>query len=432
MLGSLSFATLLLYAIGAIGLLFLLVVGLKRPWFATVAAIASIAFVPFWTGVSVSVFFVSVHMVLLGLALVSIFFSDNARPRLHVVDLVLVGVFLLTCALVAVGMTSLAQAYTFFQWMLAYVFARYAAAAFGIPRLSSVFAVVFAIAGALLVVEFVTGRNFWTEYLGANNALYQIWGTLQSRGGVLRAEGAFGHSIAAGCSLALAAILTLDAKLKPWLRITAIGIMVAGILTTISRTGIVTVALGLGLAIVFARLSLSRLTKVLVLGVLAAGAVIYATALQGIFSDAGDEASNSASYRLWLFDLLPYLQPFGVTASATRSTAGTLSFGSFGSIDNAVLGQALTTGWVPTLILLGLAVAAAIKVLGLRASVPMVAVAATIPALFTVALITQYSLVFWIVAGLAVSGTRSAPSPEQPDPVETSATSRTVLAGAAQ
>jgi len=431
-LGSLPFLSLLLYLIAAIMALLVLVAGLKRPWFATVAAITSIAFVPFWTGANVSVFFVSVHMLLVGLALVAMLVSSAPRPRVHVVDVVLAGVFALTFLLVVVRMTSLAQAYTFFQWMLAYWFARFASASFGVRRLSGVFAIVFGIAGLLLVIEFITGHNFWTEYVTSNNTLYAIWGPLQSRGGVLRAEGAFGHSIAAGSGLALAAIITLDADLKPWLRITTIAAMTAGILTTLSRTGIVTIALGLGLAIVFARIDLPRVTRLLVLGVLAVGAAVYATALQGIFTDAGEEASNSASYRLWLFDLLPYLQPFGVTSSAARSTSGILSFRDFGSIDNAVLGQALTTGWVPTLALLGLAMAAAVTVLRLRASVSMVAIAATIPSLFTVALITQYSLVFWIVAGFAVSGTKHALNSDTPEPLMMPATNSTQLAGAAK
>ena len=72
MLGSLPFLSLLLYLIAAIMALLVLVAGLKRPWFATVAAITSIAFVPFWTGANVSVFFVSVHMLLVGLALVAL------------------------------------------------------------------------------------------------------------------------------------------------------------------------------------------------------------------------------------------------------------------------------------------------------------------------------------------------------------------------
>lgn len=414
-------ALVIVIGAGGIVLLLLAVACLKRPWWATVAAIASLPLIPFWSGFGLGGYFISFHMTALALAIVAIIGERRAAPPLLWADVVLVLVFLVLLFGLAFRLISITQPYTMLQWLLAYAFARTAAWAYGVRRVATAAAFAYAAAAAAILVEFLTGFNPWTQFVVFDNTLYARWGGLQSRGGVPRAEGAFGHSIAAGCSLAVAAVLTLDAKLRSFHRIVLVALLCAAILTTISRIGIITAALGIGLAVVFARSTLTIRAKVGTVLVGMVGSGVYAAILSGVFVDAGDEASNSASYRTWLLDLLPTLRPFGIAAGAVRSTNGDLSFGGYLSVDNAVLHFALLNGWVPSLILLSLMAAAVWQTLRLRAGIATVALVAAIPSLFTVALITQWALVFWLAAGLAV-GEHQASRPSEKLP-ETDSTS---------
>ncbi len=406
-----DFTYLLLILIGSLSLWLAVLAGLKQSWIATVVAIGSLAFLPVWLGASLGPFFVSAHLVTLGLAVAAILVSRGVNVEPHAADLTLFGLLLVDVGMVLAGVSTLSQAYTLIQWMLAYCFGRLAAASFGARRVYTATGIVFALAAVGLILESASGVNPWTEYLHLDNSLYTAWGPIQTRGETVRVEGAFGHSIAAGCSLALAAVLTLDSKLRPWLRMVCLIAMSVAVLLTISRLGTITIAVGISLAVVLGRSSLTRAAKAAAIAILAAGAAIYAVALSEVFALSASEASDSASYRLWLVELLPSLQPFGYASSATRSTAGEIAFGQYASVDNAVLYYALTNGWVPTLVLLVLLGAAAVKVARRRAGVATVAVVAAIPALFGVALITQYALVFWMVVGLAVSETPRSDSP---------------------
>ena len=60
-----------------------------------------------------------------------------------------------------------------------------------------------AVAAAVLgILEFATSFNPWVLVPGPE-PLYSTWKDLQPRGGMLRIEGAFGHSIAMGTVLAM-------------------------------------------------------------------------------------------------------------------------------------------------------------------------------------------------------------------------------------
>lgn len=398
-----SFSQLLLVGVGLCALVWVAIVALRRPWWATVLAIASLAFVPIWVGANFSVFFITAHLGLTALATAAIL-MNRAKPfRLHPFDLVIVALVIVHAAMAVTGLASLNQAYIVFQWAVAYTFARVASEAYGVRRIFTVVALVFAIAAVLLIIESLTATNLWTTYAGLPNGQFAIWGSIQIRGGVGRAEGAFGHSIAAGVSLAIAAVLTLDSRLKPWLRISCIAVMSLAILLTLSRLGMVTAALGLALGVVLARLSMPLWARGAGVVVLLAGAAAYVAGAADIFAESGDEAANSASYRLWILDLLPTLQPFGYATSFARDSTGGYSFGQYASIDNAVLRFALVSGWIPAILLLVMLLYLVLRVFSREMGVAGVAVVAQIPAIFSVALITQYAMVFWIAAGLAVS-----------------------------
>ena len=403
MMSATSLASLLVSTAGVLAALIFGLLALKRPWLATGTTLVSLAVVPFWVGVNLGVFFVSAHLVLMVLASLSLLANGLSPVKPNLVDIVLVALLVLLFGAMVANLTTLHQVYTYLQWMLAYWFARLAATAFGVPRLVRVLALTFPFVAVAMIFEFATGINLWQTFFSMNNQQFTQWATLQSRGGVLRAEGPFGHSIAAGSVLAVAAILTLDAKVRQWVRLTLVAVLAAGILVTISRIAMVTLALGLCLAALLARTGLTRISRGIVVAGLAAGGAVFSFLLSDVFAESGSEAANSAAYRLWLLDLLPLLNPLGYASGYSRSTSGTTSFGSFGSVDNAVLHFALTAGWIPVLVMLGVMAAAVVALARRRGGVATAAVVAQLPALLTVALITSYSTVFWLSAGLAVS-----------------------------
>jgi hypothetical protein len=134
-------------------------------------------------------------------------------------------------------------------------------------------------------------------------------------------------------------------------------------------------------------------------GILAASLIPF---LLTTLRTAGDEATNSASYRGWLLDLIPGITVLGFSPLATRGTDGQLYFGNFRSIDSQLLYTGLLYGWFALIFgLIGL-LAVVIVVLARRGSAATIALAGQIPALATVALITQYGDFFWFVVGVAI------------------------------
>jgi hypothetical protein len=227
------------------------------------------------------------------------------------------------------------------------------------------------------------------------------WSAIQLRGGVARAEGAFGHSIALGAALAVSMPLVLVAPLRLWVRLAAVVLMLAAVVVTFSRIALVTSCLGLLLSVVAGSELPRRLRALLVVAGAGVGAVAFPLVTQ-VFSAAGSEATNSAAYRLDLLSLVRYIDVLGSSSAFARAPDGSVSFGAFGSIDSALILQGLWYGWVSLAVALVLLAVAAAAVATRKATAPTIAIAAQIPALATVALITQYASMFWFVVGLAV------------------------------
>lgn len=398
-----TFQELLVIALGLCFACGAVVVGLRHPWGATVAAIVSIPALPVWVGTAVGPFFLTVHFLLALLAVCAMVRAGQDLPHVHPADLVVAGLPLLALVMTATGNTNLNQVFVQVQWLTAYALGRLAFHTWQRRRVLSVVGIAFTGAALLMLVEAVTSENLWIRNLGLANSLFTVWGTQQFRAGEVRTEGAFGHSIAAGICLAMAAVLTLDARLSQWVRMACSATMLAAVLTTLSRISMVTAALGLLSAACLARSSLTRRARGLVLGLLAVGSAVYLWRFSGVLESAGDEGENSALYRTWILDLLPTLRPLGVASSYSRTSAGTNTYGAFRSIDNAFLVFGLANGWIPMLILAALLVGAVVHALRGRAGVAGVALAAQVPALLSVALITQYSVMFWMTAGFAAT-----------------------------
>ncbi len=275
------------------------------------------------------------------------------------------------------------------------------------------------VVAGIAIVEFLTGWNPFVAVPGSGS-LFDDWSPIQERGGQTRAEAAFGHSIALGASLALAVPLALASGFRSTVRLAMVVVLVAAAAVTFSRIGLLTAIGGVALSVVFARSGMSARLRWSVVGGLAVAAAALSSLIAGTFDAAGDEATASAGYRVDLLQLLPTLRAFGLADSLYVSPTGERTFAGFDSIDNAVLLVGLDYGWVPMGVVVLLLAGAAWCLVSGRATAPTIAVVAQIPALATVALITQYSTLLWFVAGLAVFGQAVARRPVDQPPVAAS------------
>jgi hypothetical protein len=372
-----------------------------------------------WAGVQVKVFVQP--QVLVGLAvLVALVPLRRARPvRLGAADL-LMAAFLL-CSLLPVltgGATLPAVTVLLLQWGGAFLLGRLVLHRLPAGWVYSAVTVAFTVVALLAVVEALTGWNPFVSVPGSGD-LHETWSTLQARGGQLRAEGAFGHSIALGGSLALAVPLALAAPLRAAVRVPAVALMGLACVLTLSRIGLGTAALGIVLTLLFGRTGLTPRLRTGLAAACAAAALAVVPFVTGVLGAAGDEASGSAAYRGELLGLVGRMAPLGLSDSWYRSPTGEVYFGSFRSIDSALVLLGLTYGAIPLLLVLLGALAACVTVLARRATPPTIALVAQLPAFATVALITQYATWVWFVAGLAVAAQslgRDEATPAAPEP----------------
>jgi len=389
---------------GVLGLLALR----RAPRLALAVWLAVICLVPVWAGVSVGVDLepeVLVSLVLLAAVLPAVTRARGRGPavgRVTAGDL-LVALFALVSLLpVVLGATTFSDVFVLaVQWSSAFLAGRLVGHRVRLEWVYGAVAVAFTGVAVLALVEYLTGWNPFLSIPGSGS-LYEWWSTVQVRGGEPRAQGAFGHPIAlAGC-LAMAVPLTLAAPFRPAVRVPMAVLMLAAAAVTFSRVGLISGVLGVLLVVVLPRTGLPARVKGLVGGGLVLVGAALAPWVAGVFDSAGSEATDSAGYRVDLLGLVPDMSVLGLSPAAWLPPTGGRYFGDFRSIDSALLLLGLTYGWlslVPALVLL--AAACWLLVSG-RATPPMIALVAQVPAFAVVALITQYATVVWFVAGLAL------------------------------
>jgi hypothetical protein len=369
-------------------------------------AVVALCFVPVWIGVGLG-FNGNIYMplsavlvVVAALALVPV-----AGYRLSGVDLVVVFlgtlvVFSLFAGNLAVALAFVLTAVTYF--VSGFLLGRLAPARVGMDWVYRLVSVVFTAVAVFAIVEFVTG---WNPFVGlaTGNPLFAQWGQLQERGGIVRAEASFGHSIALGSSLAMAIPLTIASTFPGLARFAMVATMIAGTVLTFSRTAIIGAGIGLLLCVLF----LPGLARVRTRVALVAAAAVTTVALLPlvftVFDDAGTEASGSAAYRLDIIALVAHMNAVGLSDVVRRAPTGELYFENFQSIDSQLILTGITSGFLAVgVVVLALVYAVVLVVTG-RAQAPTIALVAQIPALATVALITQYATVLWFVVGLTAA-----------------------------
>jgi hypothetical protein len=119
--------------------------------------------------------------------------------------------------------------------------------------------------------------------------------------------------------------------------------------------------------------------------------------------NAGEDTSASSLYRVLIYqNLVDVMQAFGRTPAAV-TTGETTYYGTFRSIDSAFLFLGLAYGWVFPAVLLIAYAGLVLRAIARRTSPAEIALLGTLPALATVALITQYQMVIWFMVGIAVT-----------------------------
>jgi len=382
--------------------------------------LATVCFVPIWIGVDIRSFYVPLVCAVALVAALSLLPVDLVRFSL--ID----GLVLL---LIGVAGAALFTGDAGIALMFAYTLVVYFAAGYALGRgapgrldlrwLYGAVAVTFTVVAVLALIEFATGWNPFI-LLSSGNSSFGAWGELQERGGVLRAEGAFGHSIALGSSLSLAIPLTLGSRFRFSVRCAMVLLMLLATVVTFSRIGMVGALLGIVLSVLFLRDAFPQRSRVVLAVTVAAAVALLLPVVTVVFEDAGTEAEGSAQYRGDLLSQFGEMNLIGLADSARVTAEGELYFGNFQSIDSQLILTGLSSGTVALAAAVLALVVVAVLVLRGKGSAATIAVVAQIPALATVALITQYSVFLWFVVGVAAaSQVPQLASPGQPKPART-------------
>lgn len=390
--------TMPLVSLGVIGAVLAIVVCWRNPRRAFTLWILSLLFVPVWVATS-GVAAIPISSLIALLAIVCV----GARPvRWSSIDVIPILIAILAGIATAFAGSPAGEMVNILSlWISSYFAARVLTSHLGAREVGSIFARAMSVVAALALVEFFTG---WHPYVDISmpNLLYQIWSPIQIRGGVERSEWAFGHSIALGAAFALALPFALTMKGRTATKVLSTCALFGGVAVTFSRSALLSMILSTLLIILFSRSVTRRMrSSVAALSILAA--VVIAPAVFAVFTTAGDEVTNSGAYRGDLLSTIPLMDWIGISPVVQVASTGFRSYGRFVSIDSALIAVGLDFGLILALILVTLYAVPLLRTLTRRASVAEIALAGQLPLILTVAFITQWQALLWLVAGIAVS-----------------------------
>ncbi|MCX7523041.1 hypothetical protein OSC27_12230 [Microbacterium sp. STN6] len=361
--------------------------------------------IPIWVGVQAGVFYSAITVI----TILVIATSTLKGARLSIVDLLLLTFTVLLIAARLLGWITWGHLLiALVGWMVPYLGGRLISSRVAVEWIHTCLAGGAVVASLLAIVEFLTGFNFFV-LLRFPNGIYTTWGTLQYRGGLLRVEGAFGHSIALGATLAMCSVFILVARWPLWLRVVSLLVVAIATGLTFSRIGLIGLAITVVVSLILLRREITRALRTAVTVIMAVAAIIGIPLLVDVFTEAGQEAAGSAEYRTDLLSLVHDMSPLGITSSWDVLPNGETYYGSFQSIDSELILTGLRFGLIPLLLIIAALVCCLIAALRGRATPSSIALIGQIPAFATVALITQYASVAWFVAGLAVATYQTSP-----------------------
>ncbi|WP_136313214.1 hypothetical protein [Actinomyces procaprae] len=361
--------------------------------------LTTVAFVPVWVCLPVQPY---VPPATIAASLVALALLPAFSLRLTIGDLIVLGALGLQCvSVLAGGSMGYVLGDVVFGALPAYMVGRLLTERLGERRLCGIIGSVWMAVAVLALIEAAVHWNPF-QMIRFSNALYDQWAVDQIRGSMVRVEGAFGHSIALGASLAAGIPFVARAEWRPGLRVVGMTLLLAASLPTLSRTGIVCCVIAYLLSLTLLRSDIGFGLRAGTLLGLAAAMLLVVPRILAVFESAGNEQEGSADYRSALLVLVQHLVPVGQSPAATRA-GGEVSWAGFNSIDNQALLMALRFGWAPVaLLVLGL-VLVVIRALTRRGNCADIALVSFIPAYVTVAFITQFGTVVWFVVGVAAA-----------------------------
>lgn len=397
-------------ALGAavIGVVALFLAMWKHPRVALTIWLLTFAFVPPWLGVSLSFYLPATTLVGVLVLITSV---GSPGWRLRRADLVIVGLIVVAGLGVTLDSSSSGVwASTVTQWLLSYLAGKAIISRTGTAFAGKAIVVIFAIVAVLAIVELVAHWHPFAAIDLGNGGEYEIWSPIQQRGGLDRSEWAFGHSIALAGALSMSIPFILASNLRGGRKALVLLLVLGGIVTTFSRGGLLAAAVGVLIMLLF-QSTVPAKQKALFTALIVAGGLILTPTVSSVFDTAGTEASASSGYRLDLLALIPTMQAIGRSSSAIVGPTGAVSYSRFGSIDNAFLQIGLEFGWIAMLLMLLPFAVLIVRILRKRATTADVALLSQLPMLATVAMITQWQSLVWLLAGFAVVYVRTTAEP---------------------
>lgn len=389
-----------LLVLGGLAALGLAVLGMRQaPRAAFVAWAVALFFLPVWVGFSAGFFWAAITLLT-----VFLIATNWAVVPLRAGDAWILAFVALTTVLHGLGSVALsALVIAILEWVVPYIWGRVVLARVSTHWITGTIAGVAVAAAAFTILEFVAGWNPFILIPGSGEA-HSTWSTLQFRGGVARAEGAFGHSIALGASLAMSVAFVVATRLRTVWKVFAVAIVSTGVVLTFSRAGMITLVLTLVLS-TFLLPGLSQWFRMsfAVFAIFAVAVVV--PLIDSVFGASDDDLAVSGGYRTDLLVLLPQIQLFGSPGDWQSRVVGDEYLGYFArSIDNALMLILLRVGWIPTILLIAVIVCAAITAVRRKTRNPAaLAVVGQLPSLVVVAMITQYGMFLWFCVGLALA-----------------------------
>lgn len=368
----------------------------RRPRVALVAWLLSMTMVPVWISIDIGVTVPAYCLV--GVLAITSSLGGGTRVELNLYDCYFAGLLLISLAAVLLaGSTWASWAQIAVRWGIAYAAARILISATGTRFAIDAVAIIFGILGGLAVMELLLQ---WHPFVGweTGSIESQIWHTIQARGGIDRSEWALGHSIALGATLALSIPFILHSSFAVSVKWLLIAMTTTGIVATGSRSALVAAGLTGALCVVYRAKHQVLRAAMLILGIPASLAVftfvspILARWARGTTS----EEQSSADYRNFLYETyVPNFELFGKFPAFDITRAQL-------SIDSEIVILGLSFGWI---VLIGALLPICLCVLRVvfgRASIAEIAIAGQVPVLVTVAFITQYESIFFVVVAVAV------------------------------
>ena len=360
-----------------------------RPRFSFVVWLLSMATVPIWINVELTVT-VPLHCIVALMAIT----ANISRVELAITKYDMYFAAFLAVALAAVllgGPSVTPWTLILVRWGIPYFAVRVLVSATGTRFAVNAIAAVLGSVGWLAVLELMLA---WHPFVGwdLGGLEYETWHVIQVRHGGDRSEWAFGHSLALGGALAISIPFVARSSFSVLLRIVLLAGAGGGILATGSRGALVAAAFTAAICVLY--LAKRTIVRVAAFALVLPAVMFVAPRVLPILETwargTSDEEQGSFAHRGLLYSsYLPRIEWFGTSAENL-------------SIDSQVMYIGLGFGWV-VLVLAVIPVAiSSIRLVSGRASTAEIAIVGQIPLFATVALITQYESIVFLVAGIAV------------------------------